>query len=130
EDRRPQEPRAHLEKSNPRARSNTEQPVSWLPAPGLETTSAIKQSTASAGSSHPQFSAPNGRPCRESCGLEDRMLPRAGPCCLGAGPCCLAGRLVVLGGLASAVWRTGPRSPTSCTWNSASRLVARVRLSQ
>src|SRR5207248_8701443 len=71
EDRRPQEPRAHLEKSNPRARSNTEQPVSWLPAPGLETTSTIKQWTASAGSSHPQFSAPNGRPCRESCGLED-----------------------------------------------------------
>jgi hypothetical protein len=32
---------------------------------------AIKQWTASAGSSHPQFSAPNGRPTRESRGLED-----------------------------------------------------------
>jgi hypothetical protein len=33
---------------------------------------AIKQWTASAGSSHPQFSAPNGRPTRESRGLEGR----------------------------------------------------------
>jgi hypothetical protein len=31
-----------VEKSNPRARSDTERPVSWLPAPGLETTSTIK----------------------------------------------------------------------------------------
>lgn len=54
----------HVEKSNPRAQSNTELPVSWLPAPGLEPTSTIKQPTASAGSSHSQFSAPNGRPCR------------------------------------------------------------------
>jgi hypothetical protein len=31
-----------VEKSDPRARSDTERPVSWLPAPGLETTSKIK----------------------------------------------------------------------------------------
>jgi hypothetical protein len=31
-----------MEKSDPRARSDTERPVSWLPAPGLETTSTIK----------------------------------------------------------------------------------------
>jgi hypothetical protein len=31
-----------MEKSNPRARSDTERPLSWLPAPGLETTSTIK----------------------------------------------------------------------------------------
>jgi hypothetical protein len=30
------------EETDPRARSNTERPVSWLPAPGLETTSTIK----------------------------------------------------------------------------------------
>jgi hypothetical protein len=65
----------HLEKSNPRARSNTEQPVSWLLAPGLETISTIKQWTALAGSSHPPFSAPNGRPSGESCGLEVHIWP-------------------------------------------------------
>lgn len=31
----PQEPRAQPENSNPRARSNTERPTNWLPAPGL-----------------------------------------------------------------------------------------------
>lgn len=31
-----------MEKSDPRARSDTERPVSWLPAPGLETTLTIK----------------------------------------------------------------------------------------
>jgi hypothetical protein len=33
-----------VKKSNPRARSDTERPVSRLPAPGLETTSKIKLS--------------------------------------------------------------------------------------
>src|SRR5262249_7540111 len=40
--RRPQERGAWMKKSDPRARSDTERPVSWLPAPGLETTSTIK----------------------------------------------------------------------------------------
>jgi hypothetical protein len=31
-----------VEKSDPRARSDTERPDSWLPAPGLETTLTIK----------------------------------------------------------------------------------------
>jgi hypothetical protein len=44
-----------VEKSNPRARSNTERPVNRLPAPGLETTSTIKLVTASADSGHPDF---------------------------------------------------------------------------
>src|SRR6516225_9182365 len=65
----PQEPRAQLEKSNPRARSNTERPVKRLPASGLETTSAIKQSSASAGSSRPDFPARNGHPARDIQGL-------------------------------------------------------------
>jgi len=56
------ENRAQLEKSDPRARSDTERPVKRLPAPGLETTSAIKQSSASAGSNQPRFSARNGHP--------------------------------------------------------------------
>jgi hypothetical protein len=42
EGRRPQERWAWVKKSDPRARSDTERPVSWLPAPGLETTSTIK----------------------------------------------------------------------------------------
>ena len=33
---------ASVKKSDPRARSETERPVSWLPAPGLGTTSTIK----------------------------------------------------------------------------------------
>jgi len=60
---------ALLKKSNPHARSDTERPVTWLPAPGLETTSAVKQSSASAGSSHPRFSARNGHPARDIKGL-------------------------------------------------------------
>jgi hypothetical protein len=76
----PQESWAQLEKSNPRARSNTERPVNRLPAPGLETISKIKQSSASADSDHPQFSARNGHPARDIRGLGDRWL---GPSDLG-----------------------------------------------
>jgi hypothetical protein len=53
-----------VEKSNPRARSDTERPAKRLPAPGLETTSVIKQLSASADSDHPRFSARNGHPTR------------------------------------------------------------------
>ena len=42
EGRRRQEPWARAKKSNPRARGDAERPVSWLPAPGLGTTSTIK----------------------------------------------------------------------------------------
>src|SRR5215469_11134672 len=42
EGRRPRERWAGVKESDPRARSDTERPVSWLPAPGLETTSTIK----------------------------------------------------------------------------------------
>jgi hypothetical protein len=58
-----------VEKSNPRARSNTERPAKQLPAPGLEPISAVKQSSASADSSHPRFSARNGHPTRDIMGL-------------------------------------------------------------
>jgi hypothetical protein len=69
----PQEPGAQLEKSNPRARSDTERPVKRLPAPGLETTSAIKQRTASAGSSHPHFPPGTGIPTRDIRGLGESL---------------------------------------------------------
>jgi hypothetical protein len=59
-----------VEKSNPRARSHTERPAKRLPAPGLETTTAIKQLSASADSGHPRFSARNGHPARDIQGLE------------------------------------------------------------
>jgi hypothetical protein len=59
-----------VEKSNPRARNHTERPAKRLPAPGLEPTSAIKQSSASADSGHPRFSARNGHPTRDIQGLE------------------------------------------------------------
>jgi hypothetical protein len=65
----PQGPWAQLEKSNPRARSDTERPVKRPPAPGLETTSAIKQQSASAGSNRTRFSARNGHPTRDIQGL-------------------------------------------------------------
>jgi hypothetical protein len=43
----------------------------------LETTSTIKLETASADSGHPRFSARNGRPARDTYGLEgcDCTLP-------------------------------------------------------
>jgi hypothetical protein len=59
-----------VEKSNPRARSDTERPAKRLPAPGLETISAVKQQSASADGGHPQFSARNGHPTRDIRGLE------------------------------------------------------------
>ena len=65
-----------MEKSNPRARSDTERPAKRLPAPGLETTTAIKQLSASADSDHPQFSARNGHPTRDIQGLEGRFTQR------------------------------------------------------
>ena len=65
-----------MEKSNPRARSHTERPAKRLPAPGLETTSAIKQLSASADSGHPRFSARNGHPTRDIRGLEGCFMQR------------------------------------------------------
>jgi hypothetical protein len=48
--------------------------VKRLPAPGLETTSTIKLMTASADSSHPRFSARNGRPARDTWGLDELIV--------------------------------------------------------
>ena len=45
--------------------------------PGLETTSAVKQSTASADSDHPRFSARNGHPTRDIRGLEGRFSSKS-----------------------------------------------------
>jgi hypothetical protein len=69
EGRRPQEPWACMEKSNPRARSDTERPVSWLPAPGLETTSTIKLGRRQRTAATPIF-RPEPRHRRDISGLE------------------------------------------------------------
>ena len=55
-----------------------ERPVKRLPAPGLETTSAIKQQSASAGSGHPNFPPGTGIPAGISGGLGDRFGHRTG----------------------------------------------------
>ena len=76
-----------MEKSNPRARSDTERPAKRLPAPGLETISAVKQSSASADSDHPRFSARNGHPTRDIRGLEGMFHAAGQPAHAQIGSC-------------------------------------------
>ena len=77
----PARAKAQLKQSDPRARSDTERPVKRLPAPGLETTSAIKQWPASAGSNQPRFSARNGHPGTGYQGLRSNPAAHAVAIC-------------------------------------------------
>jgi hypothetical protein len=62
---------AQLKESNPRARSDNERPVSWLPAPGLETTLTIKLVRRQRTAATPIF-RPEPASVQDINGLEDR----------------------------------------------------------